>query len=106
MHSRYYASGGWPLDLEAFVLRFECRALDRIITPAFKGSMARGALFSVLRRDFCLDRQAPRCSSCQARQAVCGETVRELMAERASGIDLPLLLALYARKLVMGVEVR
>jgi hypothetical protein len=31
--------------------------------------MIRGALFSALRRDFCLDPQAPACPGCRARQA-------------------------------------
>ena len=57
------------MDLRAFVLRFECRAVTDIATPPFKGSMLRGGLFSMLRRDFCVDRQAPECADCRAWQA-------------------------------------
>lgn len=57
------------VDLQAHILRFECEALTEIATPPFKGSMIRGALFSALRRDFCLDPQALACSDCRARQA-------------------------------------
>jgi hypothetical protein len=38
-------------------------------TPPFKGSMIRGALFSALRRDFCLDQQGRTCADCKVRQA-------------------------------------
>lgn len=57
------------MDLQAHILRFKCEALTEIATPPFKGSMIRGALFSALRRDFCLDPQALGCSDCRVRQA-------------------------------------
>lgn len=57
------------MDLKAFVLRFECRAVTDIAMPPFKGSMVRGALFSALRQDFCMERRSLQCSGCPARQA-------------------------------------
>lgn len=50
------------MNLQAHLLGFECQALTEIATSPFKGSMIRGALFSALRRDFCLDSHAPACS--------------------------------------------
>lgn len=57
------------MDLKAFLLRFDCRPATEIVLPPFKGSTVRGALFSALSQDFCLERQSPQCPTCRARQA-------------------------------------
>ncbi|MDP2935519.1 MAG: CRISPR system precrRNA processing endoribonuclease RAMP protein Cas6, partial [Dehalococcoidia bacterium] len=57
------------MDLRAYILQFDCLASTEIRLPPFKGSAIRGAFFSALRGDFCLDRRVPGCSSCQVRQS-------------------------------------
>lgn len=57
------------MDLRAYILQFDCLASTEIRLPPFKGSAIRGAFFSALRGDVCLDRRVPGCSSCQARQS-------------------------------------
>lgn len=57
------------MNLVAHVLRFEGEAVTEVATPAFKSSMIRGALLAALRRDFCLDREGPRCATAVVRQA-------------------------------------
>jgi hypothetical protein len=56
-------------QLTAYQLRFTCEATTDIVMPPYKGSMIRGALFSALRRDFCLDPRTPVCADCRVRQA-------------------------------------
>jgi hypothetical protein len=57
------------MNLEAHSLRFECRAQTEIATPPHKGSMVRGALFSALRGDFCVNSVARVCTDSRVRQA-------------------------------------
>lgn len=87
------------MDLRAYILQFDCLASTETRLPPFKGSTIRGALFSSLRREFCLDRQAPGCASCQARQAcpvsallatVDEDSVRGVEVARPCTIEPPL----------------
>ncbi len=87
------------MDLQANVLRFECRAQTEIVLPPFKGSTMRGALFSALRRDFCQASNSVHCSDCPMRQAcpVCAllatkdeESVRGVEVARPCTIEPPL----------------
>lgn len=87
------------LNLQAHLLGFECQALTEIATSPFKGSMIRGALFSALRREFCLDSHAPACSDCRVRQAcpVCSllatvdeESPRGIEVTRPCTVEPPL----------------
>jgi len=55
--------------LEAYPLRIECKAITPIILPPFKGSAIRGALFSALRRDFCIDASTRECEDARVREA-------------------------------------
>lgn len=57
------------MDLRAHVLQFDAEALTEMVTPPFKGSMIRGALFGALREDFCLDPRRRNCADCRVRQA-------------------------------------
>lgn len=87
------------VNLEAHVLRFEGETATEVATPAYKGSMIRGALLAALRRDFCLDREGPRCATAGVRQAcpVCSllvtadeESARGVEVARPCTVEPPL----------------
>lgn len=57
------------MKLEAHALRFRCSAVTPMVLPPFKGASIRGALFSALRRRFCLKPQTVNCEDAALRKA-------------------------------------
>ena len=57
------------MNLQAYILAFQCQAQTDMAVPAYKGSMVRGAFFGALRQDFCLDQRGRVCSDAMVRQA-------------------------------------
>jgi hypothetical protein len=55
--------------LEAHALRFRCRAETTLVLPPFKGASIRGALFSALRRRFCMNPDKANCEDAGLRKA-------------------------------------
>ncbi len=48
----------------AYKLNFECETLTPLVLPWNNGPTLRGAFFSALRRDFCLNKDVPSCLHC------------------------------------------
>ncbi|MBI4497313.1 MAG: CRISPR system precrRNA processing endoribonuclease RAMP protein Cas6 [Chloroflexi bacterium] len=87
------------MNLQAHVLQFSCKAETDMVTPPYKGSMLRGALFGALRRDFCLDQRGSACADSRLRQAcpVCAllatadeESARGVEVARPCTVEPPL----------------
>jgi hypothetical protein len=84
--------------LEAHCLRFRCSAETTVVLPPFKGASIRGALFSALRRRFCINPATANCQDAGLRKAcpVCGllatvdeDSARGIEAARPCTVEPP-----------------
>ncbi len=74
----------------AYKLNFTCEAVTAVSLPRYNGSILRGAFFSALRQDFCLNKELNTCLNCP-RAEVCPICRLVATVERDSnrGAEIP-----------------
>lgn len=80
-------------DMDGFIaykLNFTCRAQTTVKLPLYNGSTLRGAFFSALRRDFCLNKNLTSCLQCPAAETcpIC-KLVSTIDRENERGAEVP-----------------
>jgi len=77
-------------DFTAYELKTVCKAETGIILPSYNGSTIRGAFFSALRHDFCLNKNIEACVRCPAAEVcpIC-RLVATVEWDSERGVEIP-----------------